>query len=356
MEGTKTISIIVPIYNVDPFLHQCLDSLVGQTYKNIEIIIINDGSQDNSKSVFSEYASKDDRIVIIDKEKNEGVAAARNDAMKIASGEYFMFVDGDDWIELDACERLMRIMDGNNPDIVMFSYYREYSDRTLSKDNIFPQDFMVFDDAGCRQLHRRHAGAIGEELRHPENFDAICSLCTKLFKGDIIRKHSEIRYIDNKIIGTYGDGLMNLFYFKYVHKAVFIGDHLYHYRKTNENSVVTAYKKDFQKRWNNQFDIIQQYIDDNKLGDDFKEGLRNRIAVSSMGLGFNAIHANSSFWSKYKELKAVLYDKRYQKAIKSIELQKMPLHWKFFYGACRYKLVLTYYFLSCAIRFLRSKK
>ena len=349
------ISIIVPVYNVEPFLRESLDSLVNQTYRNIEIIGINDGSPDHCLDILKEYAAKDDRIVILDK-KNEGVAAARNDAMKVATGEYFMFADGDDWLELNACERLMQVMKEHNPDVIMFSYFREYADKTLTKDNIFPKDFIIFDENECRQLHHRHAGAIGEELRHPENFDAICSLCTKLFKGDIIREHSEIRYIDNKIIGTYGDGLMNMFYYKYVNKAVFIGDHLYHYRKTNENSVVTAYKKDFQKRRNNQFDIIQQYIDENHLGDDFREGLRNRIAVSSMGLGFNAIHAKTNFRSKYKELKAVLYDKRYHEAVKGIELRLMPLHWKIFYSACRYKMVLMYYFLSCAIRYLRSKK
>lgn len=349
------ISIIVPVYNVEQFLRDSLDSIINQTYKNIEVVCVNDGSPDHCLDILEEYAAKDNRIVIIDK-KNEGVAAARNDAMQVATGEYFMFVDGDDWLELNACERLMQVMNEYNPDVVMFSYFREYADKTLTKDNIFPEDFVLFDESGCRQLHRRHAGAIGDELRHPENFDAICSLCTKLFKSDIIHSHNEIRYIDNKIIGTYGDGLMNMFYYKYVHKAVFIGDHLYHYRKTNENSVVTAYKKDFQKRWNNQFDIIQQYIDENQLGDDFKEGLRNRIAMSSMGLGFNAIHAKSGFLSKYKELRDVLYDKRYQEAIKGLELCQMPFHWKIFYFACRYKMVLVYYFLSCAIRYLRTKK
>ena len=349
------ISIIVPVFNVEHFLRKSLDSIVKQTYKNIEVICVNDGSQDNCLDILKEYAAKDNRVVIVDK-KNEGVAAARNDAMKIATGEYFMFADGDDWLELNACERLMQVMKEFNPDVIMYSYFREYSDKSLTKDNIFPENFIIFDEAGCRQLHRRHAGAIGEELRHPENFDAICSLCTKLFKGDIIREHREIRYIDNKIIGTYGDGLLNMFYYKYVQKAVFISDHLYHYRKTNEDSIVNSYKENFQKRWNNLFDIIQQYIYNNGLGDDFKEGLRNRIAVSSMGLGLNAISAKTNFWSKYKELKAVLNDNRYHDAIKGLEISLMPLYWKAFYVVCRYKMVMIYFSLLCAIRYLKSKK
>ena len=103
------ISIIVPVYNVEQYLRQCLDSLVNQTYQNIEIITINDGSSDHSIDVLCEYAAMDTRIMVIDKE-NEGVAAARNDAMKVATGEYLMFADGDDWIELHACERLIQVM------------------------------------------------------------------------------------------------------------------------------------------------------------------------------------------------------------------------------------------------------
>ncbi len=348
------ISIIVPVYDVEQYLRQSLDSLVNQTYRNIEIIAINDGSPDHCIDILNEYAATDSRVVVIDK-KNEGVAAARNDAMKIATGEYFMFADGDDWLELNACERLIGVMREYDPDVVMFSYYREYADKTLTKDHIFPQDFIIFDKEQCRQLHRRHAGAIKEELQHPENFDAICSLCTKLFKGDIIRQHSEIRYIDNKIIGTYGDGLMNLFYYKYVNKAVFIGDHLYHYRKTNNTSVTTAYKKNFPQRWGNLFDIIEEYINEHQLGDDFREGLRNRIAVSTMGLGLNEIHAETSFINKYRAVAALLKDERYHRSVSAIELGMMPLHWRLFYGCCRYKLTGAVYALLVAIRILKSK-
>lgn len=348
------ISIIVPVYNVEQYLRQSLDSLVNQTYRNIEIITINDGSPDHCIDILREYEAKDSRVVVIDK-KNEGVAAARNDAMKLARGDYFMFADGDDWIELNACERLISVMEEHKPDVVMFSYYREYADKTLEKHDIFPQDFIIFNEEQCRNLHRRHAGAIGDELAHPENFDAICSLCTKLFRADIIREHNEIYYIDNKIIGTYGDGLMNLFYYKYVHKAVFIGDHLYHYRKTNETSVTTAYKTDFPKRWGNQFDIIEKYIDDNQLGDDFKEGLSNRISVSIIGLGLNEMHAKTNYYNKYKAVKAILDEPRYKKSIKDFDTHCMPIHWKVLFFCSRYRMTLFVCLLLGMIKFLKSK-
>ena len=93
------ISVIVPVYNVENYLGKCLDSLINQTYKDIEIICINDGSTDNSLNILREYEQMDSRIIIID-QKNGGLSNARNIGLKEAAGEYIMFVDSDDWIDL----------------------------------------------------------------------------------------------------------------------------------------------------------------------------------------------------------------------------------------------------------------
>ena len=91
-----TLSVIVPVYNTEKYLRECLDSVINQTLKDIEIICINDGSTDRSLDILKEYALKDNRIKIIDK-KNEGVAAARNDGIRIANGEFVCFMDSDDY-------------------------------------------------------------------------------------------------------------------------------------------------------------------------------------------------------------------------------------------------------------------
>ena len=100
------VSIIVPVYKVEKYLRQCLDSLVSQTYSNIEIILVDDGSPDNCGIICDEYAEKDSRIIVIHK-KNEGLSAARNNGIDIAKGEYLMFVDSDDWVEPTYCERAL---------------------------------------------------------------------------------------------------------------------------------------------------------------------------------------------------------------------------------------------------------
>ena len=99
----QKLSVIIPVYNVEPYLHKCLDSIVNQTYRDLEIVLIDDGSPDNCGEICDEYAARDDRIVIIHK-KNGGLSAARNDGIRRATGEWITFVDSDDWCELDYYE------------------------------------------------------------------------------------------------------------------------------------------------------------------------------------------------------------------------------------------------------------
>jgi glycosyltransferase involved in cell wall biosynthesis len=116
--SAPAVSIIVPIYNTEPCLKRCLDSLINQTLKNIEIIMINDCSPDNSWTVMQEYAKKDSRIVLINHRVNKGVSVARNDGMKIAKGEYIGFVDSDDYVDLDFYEKLYKGTENGKVDVV----------------------------------------------------------------------------------------------------------------------------------------------------------------------------------------------------------------------------------------------
>lgn len=96
------ISLIVPVYNVEKYLERCLDSLIGQTLADIEIICVNDGSQDRSLEILQEYASHDSRIRVFD-QANSGVSVARNNALKHVKGKFYMFVDSDDWLDPETC-------------------------------------------------------------------------------------------------------------------------------------------------------------------------------------------------------------------------------------------------------------
>ena len=124
------VSVIVPVYNVGKYLPECLNSLINQTLKEIEIICINDGSTDNSLEILNGYAQKDNRIKVINQE-NQGVSVARNVGIDLANGEYLMFLDGDDYLRCDACEIAYNSIKKDNSDICMFGYTVQVDDEFI---------------------------------------------------------------------------------------------------------------------------------------------------------------------------------------------------------------------------------
>lgn len=121
--STPKVSVVIPVYNTEKYLRACLSSLVNQTYSNIEIIIINDGSSDDSGLICEEYSKSDERITFIDKD-NEGVSVARNIGITLAKGEWIHFLDSDDFLDLDAFEKLINIASNTNCDVIQFGLRR----------------------------------------------------------------------------------------------------------------------------------------------------------------------------------------------------------------------------------------
>ena len=141
------ISIIIPIYNVEKYLARCLDSVINQTYKNLEIICVNDCSPDNSTKILEEYSEKDDRIRILNREKNGGLSAARNSGLEVATGEYIYFLDSDDWIATDFIEKMyLAITDKKQEAVcctnILTAYDNETSKPFLKRD--FAEDFVPY--------------------------------------------------------------------------------------------------------------------------------------------------------------------------------------------------------------------
>lgn len=138
--SNNLISVIVPVYNSQDYLDACICSICNQTYDNIEIIIIDDGSTDNSGTLCDAYARSDSRIRVIHKQ-NEGLVVARKTGLENACGEYITFVDSDDYIDLDSYEVLMRKLDMRKPDIVLYELVEDYPDHSCVKHNHFPEGF-----------------------------------------------------------------------------------------------------------------------------------------------------------------------------------------------------------------------
>ena len=133
----KLISIVIPVFNVEAYLRKCLESVINQTYKNLEIIIVNDGSTDDSHQICKEYADKDSRIILISQD-NQGLSGARNTGLKHVTGDYIFFIDSDDWIRADALEQAMSLAIEYNADCVACGSSKQFDEveKTESKITI----------------------------------------------------------------------------------------------------------------------------------------------------------------------------------------------------------------------------
>lgn len=133
MKQQPLISVVVPVYNVEEYLNQCVDSILDQTYKNLEVILINDGSKDNGGKICDAYAEKDARVKVIH-QTNKGLSGARNSGLELVSGEYLAFVDSDDWIEPNMFSRLTELLQENNLDIVECGIAKSNVKKQAKKD------------------------------------------------------------------------------------------------------------------------------------------------------------------------------------------------------------------------------
>lgn len=344
------ISIIVPVYNVESFLPQCLDSLVDQTMREIEIICVNDGSPDNSLSILKEYAEKDNRIVVID-QPNSGVSIARNAALKHVSGEYYMFVDSDDWLDSETCKVAYNYAMQNHADCLMFSYTKEFAGHSIV-NHIFPHDYFVWNKQQVSEnFHRRLFGPIGDELAVPQDTDIIVTPCMQLFRTE---KFKHIPFVDLREVGTFEDGLYQMVLYKECNKFVYIDRPFYHYRKTNEGSITTKYKADLYDKWQNLYDIINRYIEDWKLGNDYKVALQNRITMGVIGLGLNQVHSDDNIFNGGWHLRKMISTPRYKDALGGLKICQMPISWKVFFLLAKLRLTTLLFTMLKVIEYLRT--
>ena len=223
----ESVSVIVPVYNVEEHIEKCLDSIVGQTYKELEIILVDDGSPDRCGAICEEYAKRDARIHVIHK-KNAGLGMARNSGLEIAKGKYVVFIDSDDWIEPDMVERLLAPAQKEKCDLVVSGIIREFVGR---KRVSFPVGNRV------RQIERENIlnevllPVLGTEPSAPRDIGLEMSVCTNLYKREIIEKN-KIRFVsERKYLSE--DLFFNIHYIMQCQRAILLPDCFYHYRMNN---------------------------------------------------------------------------------------------------------------------------
>lgn len=266
--NSAKISIIVPVYNTENFLGECLKSLISQTYKNIEIIAVNDGSTDESLAVLRCFEKQDARIKIIDKE-NGGLASARNVGLELASGKYVMFVDSDDYLEPEAAGIACRKMEEDELDACMFSHFllhgNEKTERKVALDKTVYKEDDVKNELIPELLGKKHDG----------DKSLFAFVWAQVFKREVIGNQlflSERKYYME-------DLLFDLGYYLKVKKFAVLSAPLYNYRVV-AGSLTNSYRKDLFDKFNNLFDYIKKYMDDNGYSEEYERLYRRAFYLS----------------------------------------------------------------------------
>lgn len=234
VERAPSVSVVVAIYNTEAYLGRCIDSILGQTYSDLELILVDDGSKDGSLALCESYAKNDGRVRVIHQD-NSGQTVARQNGLKQAKGEYVLIFDSDDWLELNALEVVMAAAMKNKADIVTFNGYFNYTHHRCPV--IQPAKSGCFDKTGLVKEIYPTMIYSGKFFL----FGVFASMWNKLFKRELILPI--IMSVDPRV-RIYEDGLATFTAFLEANKICVLGDeYLYNYRD-NQYSLTRSYCKD----------------------------------------------------------------------------------------------------------------
>ncbi len=278
--NNELISIIVPLYNMEEHIKECIDSIKNQDYKNIEVILVDDGSTDSSLKICEEYAKKDKRMKVIHKE-NEGVSATRNVGIEASNGKWITFVDADDWIEKDYVSSMYEVAIKYKSNYVVCGYKRVYRNRVEYVNNdkniieIDPENYL-------------------KKLLNVQNGYGFCHM--KLIKKEIINNNPFNPYLR---VGE--DALFNVELCKKINKTIILNRSLYNYR-FNEKSMVRKYDIQYASKYQYSMEKMKEYIKENYKGNkEIEQNLQNYISYHVLLIAVNYCY-NKKNNNKYKSL------------------------------------------------------
>ncbi|MCI8485617.1 MAG: glycosyltransferase [Clostridia bacterium] len=328
----ELVSIIVPVYNCEKYLERCLNSIIKQTYKNLEILLINDGSTDKSLEIVKEFSEIDNRIIVIDK-KNEGVSIARNIGIDNAKGEYITFVDADDWLELDAIDRLYNVIITEKVDVVRGNYY--LNEVRANRESIAP----IYELSNRKIIKEDF-----RETRMIEHFlfveKSIANLVMLLFIRSDVLKKNKVRF--NPELYMMEDVVFYLHVFLNIDSIYFMQFPVYHYFY-NVNSAtksIERYIKNIKGIMNVNKEIKNILLKNNLM--DIKK-------VSKLNANHLKIITNYLYFLvrdkiyNYKKMIFEIINKRdFQELMKDLDLTNIPMKNKIMINLIRYKQVNAY--------------
>lgn len=296
----ERVSIIVPIYNVEEWVGKTIHSLINQKYKDIEIILVDDGSSDESGQIIDNLALTDERIVVIHKQ-NGGLADARNAGLQVATGRYVLFLDGDDWFDEDVVETLVMLQNKWQADVVLFPYSREFENKTRYT-KLLAGGEQLFTGRQVYDIYRRMIGPIKAEMNNIMSLERLSPATSKLYLRDFLQNEFK-GYEEN-----YPEDLFfNIQNLRKAKRIYYTEKVWYRYNKLNQLSATKSLEVFYKYDGNNR---LMKLIDEFIAGDDseLKMALNNRAFLRMLNFSLAIVSSTDSSLNKKSALQKVLKD------------------------------------------------
>lgn len=316
---TPFLSIVVPVYNVEKYIHQCIDSILKQDFKDYELIIVDDGSPDNCPQICDEYSRKDARITVIHKE-NGGVSNARNTGIEHSNGKYIYFVDSDDWLEPYSLKKLCDIALVTNADVVFTDCIERFESGKENRVFLFSKSFTTSDKNLISQIqkavlcHKKNPFFVqGADNAYPAPW-------SKLIKREIVISNS-IRF-DPYVKGVYDDGLFTEEVLEHTNSVSYSKVCTYNYRILT-SSIVHAFREDMVEKFEKNCEKMNDFISKYNKGQDFilSEYARRIAYLSSFMSAYYFSEDNTKSKKEvYEDLKNTLNKSPWKEAITNVKI------------------------------------
>ena len=312
---TPLISIIVPVFNAASTLEKCVRSVTEQTYKEIQIILVNNCSNDGSLELCQRLATKDDRIILEDL-KTKGVSAARNRGVELASGEFITFIDADDWIDPNICDFFAKENTKHDYDLFYFSAQYHNVGNSL-KSFLFAENVSLLSDNQKEELQIKVFAPNSPYFEYKTNTRFLGSVWGKFYKKDVLKKHN-LHFATETIISE--DVLFNTLALDYFDRIGYTRDCFYHYTQQT-SSAQNHYRPNSEKYFDFVIDQIQQWLTRTKKNKHFVDAANCLFVHYLFGiLKEDLAHKDNklSLTQRCTDLKKILKKQKYQNILHNI--------------------------------------